>query len=515
MHMRGSPRKWNRHPVVAGCLRVAIVAVPVAAGLGAGLLVAELVAPPTGVVATVGWVVLVLAATTVTVLAVDRLTRRLAPLALLLRLAMVFPDAAPRRFRVAMRAVRPQRLADRLAEDDQASPDLALSLMASLLAHDRQTRGHSERVAAFTAMLAEQLDLPEEEALRAEWGGLLHDVGKLEVPGSLLRKPGGLDEAEWEQMREHPEAGRRLVEPLEAWLGDGLRAVDGHHERWDGTGYPGRAAGEQIPLAARIVSVADAFETMTAARSYKDPIAREEARAELAACAGGQFDPAVVRAFLTISVPRLWLAAGPAALLVQLPLLGSLLRSGSPISSLSSAASGATAAAGQVGVAALIGGTALVATGVAESDHPAEADTTVVAPGLASSAPPVVPVGTADVETDVDAPAPPLADAELQALGAFLVAVDEAEAAADPGAPGDGTDGQRSTESSGAPEPPSAGADTGPVGTPPGRVPGANPGHGGTPPGLGGTPPGQIPGGNPGHGGTPPGHGGTPPGLAR
>jgi hypothetical protein len=488
------------------------VLVPVALGVAAGLLVARALPAPEGVG---GWAAVLAAAlltTTGVVLLAERLTRRLGPLALLLRLGMVFPDAAPPRFRMAMRAVRPKRLAGRLeAEGDEAAPELALSLLASLLAHDRHTRGHSERVAAFTAMLAEEMGLSEQDAIRAEWGGLLHDVGKLEVPTSLLRKPSGLDDDERQAMQEHPEHGRRLVAPLEAWLGDGLRAVDGHHERWDGQGYPSRLAGGDIPLAARIVAVTDAFETMTAARCYKDPVARQEARAELAACAGGQFDPVVVRAFLNLSVPRLWLVAGPLALVVQLPLLGPVLRGGLAVPSVPTAASSVVGAAGQVAVAAVItGSVAVLATSaVPEASADAEPEPVVVE-AESTSAGGEVQVAASDAALSPAPVEPDPTQQELEAAGVFAAAVAAAEAE------------ERAASSSrapaaGAPEDPAA---PGRSESAPGQQPGSNPGNGGTPPGQGGTTPGQVSGGNPGHGGAPPGqvpggnpgHGGAPPG---
>lgn len=518
--MQEQQGRWERRPVIAALLRATILLVPVALGVLAGVLVSTLLGTPEGVGRTVAFVAVVLAATTLAVVLAERLLRRLAPLALLLRMGMVFSDAAPRRFRVALRAARPARLAAELrADGDDASPEVALGLLAALLAHDRGTRGHSERTAAFTAMLAEGMGLPEDEVIRAEWGGLLHDVGKLEVPGSLLRKRGGLDDDEWRTMREHPRFGRELVAPLRAWLGDGVAAVDGHHERWDGRGYPDGLVGEQIPRAARIVAVADAFETMTAARSYKDPIARQQARTELAACAGGQFDPGVVRAFLGLSIPKLWLVAGPLAALVQVPLLGSFLRGTVLVPDLPAAASSVVSSVGQVATGAAVAGTAVVVTTVAmpgtaaTAPEPAEAPAAVGAPAPVEDAEPSgAPASSPSTTTPMPSPD------ELVAAGVFAAAVEaaEAEAEADAGAPsgpGGGAEDSSSPTATPAPAPGSSGSA-------PGQQPGANPGHGGTPPGHGGTPPGQVPGSNPGHGGTPPGqveggnpgHGGTPPG---
>src|SRR5207248_619522 len=152
---------------------------------------------------------------------------------------------------------------------------------------------------------------PDRDLLR--WAALLHDIGKLHVPSELLDKPGKLGEDEWRHMRGHAEVGLCMAEPMRAWLGDWVDAIGQHHERYDGGGYPQGLAGNEISLAARIVTVADSYETMTATRPYKKPMPQREARAELVAQAGKQFDPDVVRAMLNLSVRRLRWAAGPIA----------------------------------------------------------------------------------------------------------------------------------------------------------------------------------------------------------
>ena len=129
----------------------------------------------------------------------------------------------------------------------------------------------------------------------------------------MLNKRGRLTPHEWEQIKQHPAIGARLTRSLEPWLGDWVRGVGEHHERWDGDGYPAGPAGQEISLAARIIAVADAFDVMTAARSYKDPLPAEAARAELVRCAGTQFDDAVVRAFVAVSIGKLRRIMGPSA----------------------------------------------------------------------------------------------------------------------------------------------------------------------------------------------------------
>lgn len=127
-------------------------------------------------------------------------------------------------------------------------------------------------------------------------GALRHDVGKIAVPSSILTKPGRLDDAEWAEMRTHTSTGRALLQVLPGCATAALIAGH-HHERWDGSGYPDGLAGEEIPLAARIVAVVDAFDAMTADRPYHRGIPSEDARAELREQRGRQFDPAVVDAF--------------------------------------------------------------------------------------------------------------------------------------------------------------------------------------------------------------------------
>src|SRR5205085_7550418 len=141
---------------------------------------------------------------------------------------------------------------------------------------------------------------------RLRWAALLHDIGKLEVPASILNKPDRPDEAEWVQLRRHPETAARLLAPLHEWLGEWKLAAEHHHEHNDGSGYPRGLRGEGISLGGRIVCVSDCFETMTAARPYKTAMSAGAARGELVRFAGTQFDPMVCRSFLNISLGRLW-----------------------------------------------------------------------------------------------------------------------------------------------------------------------------------------------------------------
>jgi HD-GYP domain-containing protein (c-di-GMP phosphodiesterase class II) len=177
------------------------------------------------------------------------------------------------------------------------------TLIRQLDAWERDATVHAREVAALSVELASRLGLAVDEVRQIRLGALLHDVGKLAVPDEILAKPGPLDVGEWELMRRHPRAGERVLEPMlecseavtDACVETVLAIVRFHHERWDGDGYPDRLAGESIPLGARIVAVADAFQAMTERRPYRAPRSRAEALAELERGAGRQFDPKLVQ----------------------------------------------------------------------------------------------------------------------------------------------------------------------------------------------------------------------------
>jgi HD-GYP domain-containing protein (c-di-GMP phosphodiesterase class II) len=170
------------------------------------------------------------------------------------------------------------------------------ALTASLEARDDETHGHSERVVNFSLRLGREFGLNEGQMRSLEFGALLHDIGKIGVPDRILRKPGRLTEEEWQEMRLHPEQGRRILQGIE-FLSGASRVVAEHHEKWDGTGYPAGLRGEEIDLNARIFAVADAFDAMTSDRVYRKAMSYEVAATELKEWAGRQFDPAVVAAF--------------------------------------------------------------------------------------------------------------------------------------------------------------------------------------------------------------------------
>jgi diguanylate cyclase (GGDEF)-like protein/putative nucleotidyltransferase with HDIG domain len=179
--------------------------------------------------------------------------------------------------------------------DREARFRAAAALARAVDRRDAFTGSHSERVAAVSTAIAEQLRLPRAEVDLIRLAASLHDLGKLAVPEELLQKPAELTTAEWLVVRRHPEIGHRMLEslgvaPVADW-------VLHHHERWDGSGYPDGLAGEDIPLGSRIILVASAFDAMMFGRLYRRPLTREEACAEIERCSGTQFDPQVVRAF--------------------------------------------------------------------------------------------------------------------------------------------------------------------------------------------------------------------------
>jgi putative nucleotidyltransferase with HDIG domain len=163
-------------------------------------------------------------------------------------------------------------------------------------ARDKYTAGHSERVTAYTLALARACGLPPGELETIRRAGMLHDIGKVGVPDQILRKAGPLDPAEREQMEAHVTIGYDMLMPL-PFLQDALPAVRGHHERWDGSGYPDRRSGTDIHLHARLMGVADSYDAMTSARPYRAALPLEEAARRLRLDAGKQFDPTVIELF--------------------------------------------------------------------------------------------------------------------------------------------------------------------------------------------------------------------------
>ncbi len=345
-------QKWDRRPWLAGLVRVIVTVAPIAFSVVTVLGLGRVWQRPEGLVRTIGWWIGLSLVATGVMWVMDKWFRRLLPIGALFKLSLVFPDRAPSRMGVAMRhgTVRQLKRNVESGEFSNAAPQAAaeqlIALAATLNDHDRLTRGHTERVRAYSVMIGEQMGLEGDELELLNWSGLIHDIGKLTVPAEILTKAGKPTDAEWGILRKHPAAADLLVEPLRPWLGLWAESATQHHERFDGKGYPNGIAGHDITLAGRIVAVADAYDVMTSARSYKQPMPADEARKELAANAGTQFDPDVVRAFLTISIGRVRLVMGPLASLFQMPVGNA---------SLGAAASSGVSAAAAMAIAVVAG----------------------------------------------------------------------------------------------------------------------------------------------------------------
>jgi hypothetical protein len=328
------PDVWVARRAAGLALRLVVMLVPLLVAVAASFIVTRIVHAPKNFWPRSLWLAGVVAACGLLVVPARRALRRLLPLAALLELAIRFPGAAPTRWKVARQAGTIRHLELLAAGVPDTEPVKAattiLALVASLSRHDRVTRGHSERVRVFTDVIAQEMALSRADRDRLRWAALIHDIGKLEVPGRLLRKPGKPSPQEWETLRLHPEVGARLAAPLNGWLGSFGAVVSQHHERFDGTGYPMGLAGEEISVGARIVALADAFEVMTAARPYKRAMSRPAALREVVTCSGKHFDPVVVRALLEVSTPRLRRALGPASWVGQLPVVATAPAGGMP-----------------------------------------------------------------------------------------------------------------------------------------------------------------------------------------
>lgn len=171
------------------------------------------------------------------------------------------------------------------------------SLADALEARDSYTRGHSERVTRLALELGRRLHLPEREMELVRQAGLLHDIGKIGVPDDVLNKNGSLDLQERSKIENHPQFGNTILGQLK-FLTAASKAILHHHERYDGSGYPSGLMGQEIPVVARVISVADAWDAMTSCRPYRDAMTQEAALEEIQRASGSQFDPDVVRAFL-------------------------------------------------------------------------------------------------------------------------------------------------------------------------------------------------------------------------
>ncbi|MCK9418626.1 MAG: HD domain-containing protein [Nitrospirae bacterium] len=199
-------------------------------------------------------------------------------------------------------------IAGRLFEREQsllrdlasANEETLVGLVSALDLRERNTRLHSQRVKEYTLLLADRFGVTEATKKAIGLGALLHDVGKIAVPDHILLKPEGLTEQEWDVMHTHPLAGYGIVKPI-GFLHEAAEIVRAHHERYDGSGYPQGLKGEEIPLGARLFSVADVYDALTSARPYRSPVSHDAALSEIREKSGAYFDQRVVDAFEAIA----------------------------------------------------------------------------------------------------------------------------------------------------------------------------------------------------------------------
>jgi len=186
-----------------------------------------------------------------------------------------------------------------------ANRQALFGLAEAIEAKDPYTKGHCGRVAGYSLVLAQAAGYPEAGLEALEFGAFLHDIGKIGIRDAVLLKPAALDDTEWSHMREHPVKGYEIASKIEM-LRPIISAVRNHHERWDGGGYPDRLAGTQIPVAARIVAIADAYDAMATDRPYKAALPADECEAVLRRQAGKMFDPDLVEVFITHDIGSLY-----------------------------------------------------------------------------------------------------------------------------------------------------------------------------------------------------------------
>ncbi|HYR19940.1 MAG TPA: HD domain-containing phosphohydrolase [Myxococcales bacterium] len=195
-------------------------------------------------------------------------------------------------------------LTDALRRTADAYNSTLSALVAALDAREHETSDHSQRVVRYTLAIADKMSIRGEDLDQIGRGALLHDIGKIGVPDSILLKAGPLTPAEWVVMRKHPEIGHQILQTI-GFLTQAAEIVLSHQERWDGGGYPRRLKGTEIPLGARIFAIADTLDAMTSDRPYRRGVSYDEARAEIARCSATQFDPACVEAFVSLTVQEL------------------------------------------------------------------------------------------------------------------------------------------------------------------------------------------------------------------
>ena len=192
-----------------------------------------------------------------------------------------------------------EKLTATYAELEKAYLESIETLRYTVEAKDTYTRGHSDRVSEYSYLIGKYLHLSEEDLKKLKLGGLFHDIGKIGVPDSILLKTAKLTDDEYSEIKNHPAIGAHILSNATMFK-DIIPIVKHHHERFDGNGYPGKLAGEDIPYLARITAVADTFDAMTSKRAYRDPLPLDVVKSEFEKNKGTQFDPQIADVFLEI-----------------------------------------------------------------------------------------------------------------------------------------------------------------------------------------------------------------------
>ena len=192
-----------------------------------------------------------------------------------------------------------EELSDTYGKLEKAYLDSIETLRFTVEAKDPYTRGHSDRVSEYSVLIGKKMGLSDNDIKTIQVGGLFHDIGKIGIPDSILLKEAKLTDDEYSQIKNHPSIGAHILCNAEVFK-DIIPIVKHHHEKFDGTGYPSRLKGEDIPYFARIAAVADTFDAMTSKRTYRNALPLDVVRAEIEKCSGTQFDPTIAKVFLDI-----------------------------------------------------------------------------------------------------------------------------------------------------------------------------------------------------------------------
>ena len=192
-----------------------------------------------------------------------------------------------------------QELSDTYEKLEKAYLESIQTLRYTVEARDEYTRGHSDRVSEYSVIIGKKMELSDKDIKTLKIGGLFHDIGKIGVPDSILLKESKLTDDEYSEIKNHPSIGAHILSTATIFQ-DIIPIVKHHHEKFNGTGYPGKLVGEEIPFLARITAVADSFDAMTSKRTYRDSLPMDIVRNEIERCKGTQFDPKIADVFLSI-----------------------------------------------------------------------------------------------------------------------------------------------------------------------------------------------------------------------